>query len=497
MSTTDSSSISVTPRYPLELHYIKSLFLHERYRQCIQACRGVLKTGGNTALQQPLQQTFISFYLGLSHEELARSMHHSSQAKLPAFVQAETCYRDALQSLPTRAETLSEHELVAQSPPRTPPMPQSVDDRSGTDSYSSPSFAQLSPPSLSISPPNFSRIRSPTTRSVQNASRESTSSDLNSDTSFDQIMTPNKVLQREISHMSLLDSALQQPILERDMSRMSLLEHPSNRPPLPTTMSEGLMRPIRPGEPPRAFHVLPRLPYVGSAASTSRLPKLMTYNTWTSPIRHVPKTVREERYSPQLVSPVSSIHWDEVNSTVSAVSPVSPQTPAHYLDSPPSKPVEDTPERSQLSDESPDPYHGMRIQLKTHLRLLDRARTHAIETQATRRALSTNAAPITNPPFQPSRSSLESGFQHSRPESVSSKHDSVVSEPKRPSELERSSQLQRKNFYYAFTPQNVEVGQSTFGFQKRIELGRERGWVRSRFDGRGYAVLAEMAVAEL
>ncbi|KAI7354011.1 hypothetical protein KC357_g416 [Hortaea werneckii] len=94
-------NIKITATYPIELHYIKALFLQKRYRQCIDACRHVLLTTCNETADHALQVAFANFYLGLAHDELARLMHDFSQAKVPALDQAERFFRDALRSLPS------------------------------------------------------------------------------------------------------------------------------------------------------------------------------------------------------------------------------------------------------------------------------------------------------------------------------------------------------------------------------------------------------------
>lgn len=100
----DQGKLRITAAYPIELHYIKALFLQRRYRQCIEACRHVLLTSGDETAEHALQVAFANFYLGLAHDELARLMHDFSQAKVPALDQAEQFFRDALRSLPSAEE---------------------------------------------------------------------------------------------------------------------------------------------------------------------------------------------------------------------------------------------------------------------------------------------------------------------------------------------------------------------------------------------------------
>ncbi|KAK4565235.1 hypothetical protein LTR86_003852 [Recurvomyces mirabilis] len=512
MESTSTVRNRTTAHYPLELHYIKSLFLHKRYRQCIQTCRDVLKAGGDAVLQQPLQQTFINFYLGLAHEELARLMHEQSQAKIPAFCQAEEFYQTALQVVlcdegaagsTTSAEVpVREDPFVEQTGVATP-TPQADDDEYDPYNYSSPSFTIISAESLPGSPPNFTNTDELSSRSPQPMSRDSTSSDLESHSSFDQIMTPHKILQRDASRMSLLD-AVPQKGLQRDIPRMSLLDSPPRIPPrpqMPKSMSQGLLRPIRPGEPTQAFHVPPRLPYVGSSASTSRLPKLITRNTWGSPVRHVPKTIREDReeeyYEVEPVSPISPSDWDDAASDASTISPVSPETPTRTYGYEPAAIKttdrkweqeeilqEDAQPEDMIPQDQSTPYQDMASQLNTHLRLLHEAKERAIAVQTARQTSST--APTNGTPLPPLRSSLDGSSYGSRPESVSSKHDSVVGETK-------PRRVPQSKSYWSFKPEEVRINEK----RRRIEDGRSRMWARERFDGRKYGLLAGRALAEI
>ncbi|KAK3671204.1 hypothetical protein LTR78_008839 [Recurvomyces mirabilis] len=513
MPSHTTTRIRTTINFPLELHYIKSLFLHKRYRQCIQTCRDMLKAGGDSVLQQPLQQTFINFYLGLAHEELARLMHEQSQAKIPAFCQAEDSYGIALQLLPSdedaagsasRAEVpVKEDPFVEQTAIATP-TPPADDDEYDPYNYFSPSFTQISAESVPGSPPNFTDTNDLPSRSPQPMSRDSTSSDLESHSSFDQIMNPHKTLQRDASRMYLLD-AVPQKGLQRDISRMSVLDSPPRIPPrpqMPKSVSQGLLRPIRPGVPPQAFHVPPRLPYVGSSASTSRLPKLITRNAWGSPIGHVPKTIREDReeeyYEAEPVSPISPSDWNDAASNASTISPVSPETPTRTYGYEPAAietadpevqkkiiPQEDVDQEDVIKHPQSTPYQDMATQLQTHLRLLHEAKDHAITIQTSRKISST--APTNGTPRIPLRLSLDgSTHDSSRPESVSSKHDSVVGEAK-------PRRLPQSKSYWSFKPDEVSTNEK----RRRIEDGRERMWTRERFDGRKYGLLAERALAEI
>ncbi|KAK0343364.1 hypothetical protein LTR94_018645 [Friedmanniomyces endolithicus] len=203
----DSRNAYITDTYPLELHSIKALFLQKRYRQVIQACRDILKTAGDGMRDYPLQQTFISFYIGVSHDELARLMHDYSQAKMPAFRQAEQFYNEAIVSLPLpgsilevegQAASLLPNDPFTESSPLDPNayISPSPDEEYDPFNYSSPSLPNLT----SSPPPSHYDTGNLPTRSTPVSSRETSSSDLESHSSFDQIMTPHKFLERDISH---------------------------------------------------------------------------------------------------------------------------------------------------------------------------------------------------------------------------------------------------------------------------------------------------------
>ncbi|KAK5124180.1 hypothetical protein LTR85_001883 [Meristemomyces frigidus] len=490
-----TTSINITDSYPLELHYIKALCVQKHYRQCIQACRDILKTAGDGINDRPVQQTFLSFYLGLAHDELARLMHDYSQAKVPAFAQAEEFYKKALDSLPapeTHLVAASEEPEVVEDDPffdgssqsSCSPTPRRIDDDYDPYNYSSPLFPS-SPPT---SPPMHIRTDSLPTRSPPTSSRDTSASDLNdleSHPSFDQIMTPRKALQRDMSRMSLLDDL------------------PARRPtglPRTTSTSQGLMRPIRPGSPPKAFHVPPRLPYVSSVSNrNSRLPRLVTRETsQESPSKpQGPRDIRDEEESP--VQPVSPLGSEDGVSNTSTISPISPATPTHH------RSEFDAVSNASARREDGDGVQGnmvsqhlsaMRAQLYTHLQMLDKARQSTLLAQAARAAeRASTAAPTTGTPLAPLRASMDSAPISSRPgssgsgrpgsSSSGSKHDSVMSGD--------GKRVPQARNYWSFTVEEVKAEEK----QKRIREGRERGWARERFRAEKYQELAERALAEL
>ncbi|KAK3117515.1 hypothetical protein LTR53_001032 [Teratosphaeriaceae sp. CCFEE 6253] len=530
------SSIDITDAYPIEMHYIKALFLHQRYRPCIQACRDVLKTADHDMDESPLQQTFINFYLGAAHDELARLMHDRSSAKLPAFKQAEVFYREAIDSLPILDDDVQSQDEATRSEDEDPftegrpttGLPPPEDDDYDPFDYSSPSF-----PNLSSSPPPHVRpehddlpIRSP-----QTSYRETSSSDLESHASFGQIRTPHRIaaLDRDVSRMSLLDS-VKGGALVRDASRMSLLDHarptglargvsrlslldaaesgprfPTGR---PRSTSQGLLKPIRLGSPPKAFHVPPRLPYCGSAASTSRLPRL---NTWQSPASRLPASIEEEReWDAEPPSPVSPLRYGDTVSYDSpvTVSPVSPQTPqlsptsnydtAIEIQGPDEidsircgnavhEPLPRSPEDGK-HDRILEHLDALRVQLQTHLRLLAHARQATItaQSQPTVSPATTALAPRSPPPPLHTRSTAAHAA-FSRPSTADSKHDSLTDT------RTKGTTLGREHSYWSFTPVDVRAE----ALRARVQAGRARGWARERFEGARYRDLAERAVGEL
>lgn len=106
--------VSITPDYPIALHYVKALFLARQYRQCIQRCQNLLGleslrafSDGYPVKQHPspthvgvvdvVHVVFLNYYAALSHESLARLMHNFSASKLPAYAAAEALYEKALE----------------------------------------------------------------------------------------------------------------------------------------------------------------------------------------------------------------------------------------------------------------------------------------------------------------------------------------------------------------------------------------------------------------
>lgn len=447
--------IAITPACPLELHYVKALFTHRRYRQCIQECRAFLDVPTNA---HPLHETFATFYLGLAHDELARLMHDYSQTKLPAFDQAEQYYRRALDALPLDDVT---SKVVDQRDVGGDPFFDGASSMSAEESVEAAGHQGLadfrSPP---MSPSPKIRMEDIPTRSPEPASREtsvSDFSDLSSHDSFNDITTPHKVLQRDVSRMSLLDE-LKQPVKPRMMQ---------------SSMSQGLLRPIRRGSPTRQYHVPPRLPYTGEMSglvpSKSRLPRLVTRRSQNTPTKaRIPSMVPEE----DVGSPVSPLGSVCAISETSTISPVSPTTPVQTS---PMRGNTPTPIINRVYDLRISGHlEALRIQLETHLTMLDGARAETFQVQSDR-AVSRLAAPRTTPQLAP---------LHQR-----------ANEQGNPGEGENrgSRRITPSRSYWSFKPEEVRVDE----MQRRIQAGREKGWQRQRFSAQKSMELAEKALAEL
>ncbi|KAK5135408.1 hypothetical protein LTR08_005350 [Meristemomyces frigidus] len=527
-----ATSVNTTYSYPLGLHYIKALCVQKHYRQCIQACRDIMKNTDSALDNQPAQQTFVRFYLGLAHDELARLMHDYNQAKVAAFNQAEQHYKEALETL---SAIEGEHDATPKVsmpvPDETDPFFDSSSERSNSPSSPTPRLSDeydpynYSSPSFSSSPPTASHPHmqggSFPARSPRTASRKSSASDLSdleSHSSFHQIMTPHKLLHRDISRMSLLDDL------------------PAKRPtglPRTTSTSQGLLRPIRPGSPPKAFYVPPRLPYFGDVARIkSRLPKLVTRGTTREspkrpllgtarrysrlplplqrsvtrgmiselpPKQEMPRAIWEEEAPAEPVSPMGS---DGVISQTSAVSPVSRDTPTHPAaercrTSHEITGAEDTEnERDGHNQRVTEHLLAMRNQLQSHIARLESARQATLTAQATEISKRASAcAPTNGTPLPPLWASMDGASSGSRPSSsvsgrqnssyLDSKHDSIVGGDGKRLTL-------AKNFP-SFTSEQVMAEEK----QKKIQAERERGWVRERFQAKRYQELAEKALAEL
>jgi len=450
--------------YSLELQCIKALFNGKQYRQCINACRDALRDLGHKQSEQhALRAASLEFYLGLAHDELARLMHEHSQIKLPTFTEAEKHYQQALAVLPSldqckrharkiyrrREEELALEEL------HSLPAPES----------DASNYSPTTPP-LPSSPPAWftaTRERNPIAYSPATLRHEPTSdvSDFSSHESFDEIMTPNRLVNRDISRMSLLDKPL-----PRDYSSMSLIDR---KPSMHRATSQGLLRPIRPGSPPKPFHLPPKMPYIGQRQSISRIPQLPRLHITDSPTKR-PRSRLMVPEDPSPVSPVSPL-GSEAGSDMCTLSPVSARTPTPL---PTPTPESEDPEIDTARIE--ENLQAFRVRLHTHLRLVQSARLLTSIAQNKRAARS---SPVT--------------------ESFSSRGVTTRQKNERPATsaegraLGGKGSLAHAKSFWSFKPEDVKADER----RKRIEMRRAQGWKRDRFRPEKYRALAENALAEL
>ncbi|KAM0706865.1 hypothetical protein Q7P35_006195 [Cladosporium inversicolor] len=291
--------------YPHELWQLKHLLLHKQYHQCIKASNEVLSSHDEDGDDHLLSAVFATFYLAASHDELARSMHEHSAFKLSYFGKAEQHYHQAIQLLPSLEQCRSFLRKAYQK----------EQDNHGEDAP----LPLLETGLLSPVPPTLAR-----TQSSQRLSAEASDSDSDSHDNFDDIF------ESEVPRVSL-----PHPTLERDYSSMSLL---NVQPRLTKSTSQGLLRPIRQGSPPKAHHLPPKLPYLGQDHSS---------------------------HSPRAPSPL-------------------PQTPVITVVAPPFErtlvPGEQETDLTRLSEH----IDGMHKQINTHINLLRRAKLATTVAQAAR-----------------------------------------------------------------------------------------------------------------
>jgi hypothetical protein len=254
--------MAVFDPYPHELWHLKCLLLHRQYHQCIKASNDILSSHDEGDGSHPLSDVFATFYLAMSHDELARSMHEHSAFKLTYFERAEQHYHQAINLLPSLEQCRS---ILTQ---------QHQKEINGEDTPSSPLDNGL-----------LSPVPSATSRTAQALFAETSDSDSDSNDSFD-----------DFSAHEAPRITLPRPILERDYSSMSLL---NVQPRLTKSTSQGLLRPIRPGSLPKAHHLPPKLPYFGKdhssqpSRSPSPLPQTPVITVVTPPIEQT--LVREEQ----------------------------------------------------------------------------------------------------------------------------------------------------------------------------------------------------------
>jgi hypothetical protein len=288
--------------YPHELWHIKCLLLRKQYHPCINACLEVIRSSEDDRDDShPLSSIFATFYLALSYHELARSMHEHSLAKLATFDTAERHYRQTIKLLPS----LERCRSILSRPDR------------GT------AHSELTS-SLSLEHEAEPPARTASALAPNIVFDEKDDSDLESHDSFDDF------LENDMPQITLPRRPL-----ERDYSSMSLLTAP---PRLTKSTSQGLLRPIRLGSPPKAYHLPPKLPYFGKdhSSQSSRSP---------SPLPRAPD--------------------------ITVIAPSQEYTP---------KPAEPSLDLTRLSEH----LDGLHTQIKTHIGLLHRAKLATTVAQADR-----------------------------------------------------------------------------------------------------------------
>lgn len=474
--------MAIPQHYPEELLHIRCLLVQKQYHQCIKACVDVLSTcEKDTTNVHPLAETFATFYLALAHDELARSMHEQSSFKLPTFTRAEQHYRQAIRILPSAEQCRSVLAQAEAEPsnainvPAQSPNPKTTIEQSAKRPESPPPKTPPRPPALCKTTNNENN--------PPDSPKESDFSDTESHDSFDDIMTPHRILKRDVSRMSLLDRPLQ-----RHYSSMSLLD---TRPALSKSVSQGLLRPIRPGSPPKQYHLPPKLPYSGQSLYHINVPKLRLSPPRSPPLANAPTTLAKSRQPvPQTTSspagsphsrphhgnesPVSSLDSDILDIEGSVTSPVSPQTPPGEAQQSTTRPttaeavLEDKMSASSLDlTRLTEHLSAMRTQIQTHTTLLQRAKLATTVAQAERASRSTMSA----------NARLDGGVFGRGP---------AMASP-------AARRIPQSKSFWSFTPVDVQAAER----KKRIEEGRARGWERKRYTSEKYVALAEKALAEL
>jgi hypothetical protein len=223
--------------YPGELLQIKHLLFCGRYQQCISTSHDVLKSHKQGDDMHLFSEFFATFYIACAQDELARSMHQHSTFKTIVFGRAEHHYLQAIECLPT----VEQCRAVLEETPG---------DTSATTGESF--LSHLFVPPVEFQPANARAAR------LDFIEKDDFDFDCESDSDSDE--PPGKNLPR----VSIPNGRLQ-----RDFSSMSLLDL---QPKLSKSVSQGLLRPIRPGSPPKAYHLPPKLLYVGQNRSRKLSP---------------------------------------------------------------------------------------------------------------------------------------------------------------------------------------------------------------------------------
>jgi hypothetical protein len=217
--------------YPNELLQLKWFLLRKQYHQCIKTSNELLASyrDSDSDDRHPLSGMFATFYLALAHDELARSMHEHSAFKITTFDRAEQHYRQTIKLLPGVDECRSMLK---------------------SDGEARQQQALMQEPGLRTDELSALVSAEPVCQSP--AKQEE--SDPESHDGFE-----------DLSDTDMPCASLPHRQLERDYSSISLLTVP---PKLTRSVSQGLLRPIRPGSPPRSYHLPPKLPYYGQNHSS-------------------------------------------------------------------------------------------------------------------------------------------------------------------------------------------------------------------------------------
>ncbi|CAD0114309.1 unnamed protein product [Aureobasidium uvarum] len=96
--------VHITSSFPVELHYIKALYLNHQYKECARRCEDLL----GHSQDEPAHVVFLNFYAALSHEGLAKIMHNYSVWRLPKISAAESAYNKALDACSEAEHRLEE-----------------------------------------------------------------------------------------------------------------------------------------------------------------------------------------------------------------------------------------------------------------------------------------------------------------------------------------------------------------------------------------------------
>lgn len=264
--SSDTPNMVTFEAYPKELSHLKDLLIRKQYHQCINVGSALLNSPEEDDHLHPLSRLFATFYLAMANDELARLMHEHSSYKISTFDAAEKHYSQAIKLIPSLEQS---RDIL----------------RRQRLEYAHDDFPKAPLQSLEKEPRTPSTPTPATSQQAHDTAIERDSLDSECRDSFD------TSLPSEASSMNLTRRTL-----ERDYSSMSLL---NARPKLSKSTSQGLLRPIRLGSPPKAYHLPPKLPYFGKDHSNqlSRSPSMQSnaMSTWAA--EPTPKTPIEPSFA--------------------------------------------------------------------------------------------------------------------------------------------------------------------------------------------------------